>query len=144
MKKQTICTLLLVLLGVFSLPAQSIAYDYDAAGNRISRTVITIPPPQSGSTNRINPFVENWGERKITIYPNPTKGSLKISITNGALMEAYEAKTFDSDGRLINTTHQTGNGEMVVDLNAQSPGVYILKLSSVTEEKTYKILKEGN
>ena len=143
MKKQTIYTLMLFLLGVFSLSAQTIAYDYDAAGNRIARRVVFLKSAMANEGDaKVVLAKDIWGERKITVFPNPTKGALKIAIENGEEKATYEAKAFDSNGRVVSTAHQKGNGEMVIDLKTQAPGVYILVLSTGTEEKTYKIVKQ--
>ena len=143
MKKQAISTLFFIMLGTFSLLAQTIAYDYDAAGNRIARRVVTLRSAMAtdGDAN-VEPVKDIWGERKITVFPNPTKGALKIAVENGEDKALYEAKAFDSNGRVVSTAHQKGNGEMVIDLKVQAPGVYILVLSTGTDEKTYKIVKQ--
>jgi hypothetical protein len=71
---------LLFLLAIFLSTgafAQTIAYSYDEAGNRISRTYLV--PLRSVSADKSNPpdsvEVEAvLGELKVTICPNPTKG----------------------------------------------------------------------
>ena len=144
MKKQVISTLFLIILGALILSAQSISYDYDAAGNRIARRVIPLGGLRSAMAGDqpVEPVKDSWGERKITVYPNPTKGALKIAVENGEDKALYESKAFDSNGRVVSTAHQKGNGEMVIDLKTQAPGVYILVLSTGTDEKTYKIVKQ--
>jgi len=64
--------------------AQTISYAYDNAGNRISRTILLSTSPQ-GVKKAEDPVLVEYqiGERKITVYPNPTKGKLAVEITGG-------------------------------------------------------------
>ncbi len=87
---------LMLMFGFFVLPllAQTYSYEfeYDASGNRTSRTVITIPSkaPDSLANEEANqkeealPNVlkeELFNGKSIVIYPNPTTGELILEIT---------------------------------------------------------------
>ena len=65
--------------------AQKIAYDYDNAGNRIARKLVLLNDPNYAKKHVETPMPveELLGERKITVYPNPTKGALAVEITGG-------------------------------------------------------------
>ncbi len=144
MKRKILITLLGSLF-LCTVEAQNykVEYTYDAAGNRTSRMVIPIPPQGSYSAKKqMEPLKQLWGERKILVYPNPTKGALKIAITNGTPGTEYKAKVYDQNGRIFCTEQRKGDGDLVIDLSAQASGMFILVLSTGTEEMTYKIVKE--
>lgn len=74
---------LLVLVVVFSAGiafSQNISYGYDAAGNRIKREIIISSNNNSRKGVKKSSFTESLNDKTIKIYPNPTKGLLKIEI----------------------------------------------------------------
>ena len=63
---------------------QKLAYAYDAAGNRISRTIVL--PPQGVKSARGNnsqyqsAFYDTLGEKQLKLYPNPVTTSLTVEV----------------------------------------------------------------
>lgn len=130
-----------------------VRYDYDDAGNRIQRQVITIPPklsPQDslqyvlehpGIDNNMIGAGENLGDCKVTIYPNPTGGMFTLEI-NGS---------FDSNSSLLTLYSLTGVEinfwkNLVksnrIDISTYPAGNYILKLSLNGLATSWKLIKE--
>jgi Secretion system C-terminal sorting domain len=78
--------------------------------------------------------------RNLTVYPNPSEGPVKIEFT---LLEPspVEIKIFDLAGKQVsNVAFQalSGRQERVVDLTHQ--GLYLVKVRSLWEERTVKIV----
>ena len=72
----------LIISILFLLPlivsSQTIVnYTYDAAGNRIKREIVLSRTME----NTEKPLTETLSRKSISIYPNPTAGLLKISIS---------------------------------------------------------------
>lgn len=146
--------LCLMLTGIWNSFAQySIEYVYDASGNRISRTVITLKAPTTKSAkfsdsfaeekqDEISPFEEIFGEQKISIYPNPTKGRLVIGISGGDPKEDFNLHLFDVNGRMVLRDQIKAAGEVPVNMHHLDAGIYILVLQNAQKKKTYKIVKE--
>ena len=72
----------LIISILFLLPlivsSQTIVnYTYDAAGNRIKREIVL----SRSMENTEKPLTETLSRKSISIYPNPTAGLLKISIS---------------------------------------------------------------
>jgi hypothetical protein len=86
------------LLTIFTLSAQNniVSYVYDNAGNRISRKIVNLdvtPNPIHIKKDSIapTPVEEQLGERRITVFPNATKGALAEEITCGETKPAMPA-----------------------------------------------------
>jgi len=90
----------------------------------------------------IPPIVEQLGEQKIIVYPNPTRGMLQISISGGKNDESYTITLFNNSGLLILKDKIIGNIDYPIDLSAKSNGIYILKLGTKKDKLSFKIIKE--
>ncbi|MDO9152795.1 MAG: T9SS type A sorting domain-containing protein [Paludibacter sp.] len=139
-------TLLLLLLAVFALQseAQTISYTYDQAGNRTSRTTITLPPQNAKRhTEAADSVVVNdiIGERTIKVYPNPTKGALGIEIVDGNSEDDMNITLFNGQGQAL-ITNKASAGFNSLDFTRYPAGWYILQLQTGTTKKEYKIIKE--
>lgn len=141
MKKELITLMLLIMTSLAY--SQTISYEYDSAGNRIARTVVTLKSAETvSSEEEEEPIVDSWEEREVTIYPNPTDGELNVAITGGELEEAYSYSIYNSQGSLLLNGSISELGLTTLSLSNQSAGVYILVLSCQDESKTYKIVKK--
>lgn len=72
----------LILIAYSNLSSQRhFSFEYDDAGNRITRTLIN---PKKGK-----PEEKVLADKKITVYPNPTTGVLRLELEgfNGIRME---------------------------------------------------------
>jgi flagellar basal body-associated protein FliL len=143
---------LLTIICIFSNSAllysqNRIEYTYDEAGNRIGRRVIVMTPPsQAKSKNNmqdaeIMPYIDVMGETAINIYPNPTRGFLKIDIDNMPEDNQANIGIYDLNGRMLLQKPDVKNSTEL-DLSNQFPGTYILKISLSGKTSTWKIIKQ--
>ncbi|MCG2792334.1 MAG: YCF48-related protein [Weeksellaceae bacterium] len=135
--------------------------DYVASiGIPMGNISITVPTSMSNNGQYIagfgfDPTIGNWGEyftfrlqlpsslgvqsntlNTTTIFPNPTNGILNISTTNK--IDQYEV--FSIAGQLVKKGTQVGNLS-TIDISSLPKGVYILKLASKSDLKSFKIIK---
>ena len=145
---------LLILLSGIALNISSqnpVQYTYDDAGNRLSRTII-LPSslrsavvvdqePEEEAIFQETVYSDKLGQSSILIYPNPTKGILKVEITHTAEERPFTLQMYDMGGRaLINEPNITSSLDM--DLSSQPAGTYLLKIVSENGERTWKIIKQ--
>lgn len=140
--------LLIGLLCSETIYAQSkIEFGYDNNGNRVSREVIvlatksaTIPSDTLHAKQVERPLDELVGLQKIRIYPNPTKGMLRIDFPELANQQPI-IRMYDQSGRMIiQKTAQTSGNE--VDLSIYPPGFYLMVIQTGQDMKEWKIIKE--
>lgn len=124
----------------------SYQYTYDNSGNRLTRTVIllksaTIPNDSLTAKELKKPIEDQVGLQKARIYPNPTKGLLRIDLPFLAEMEAV-IRVHDPSGRLvIQQTAVEMNNEL--NLSSYPYGIYILSIQvGQDNRKEWKIIKE--
>lgn len=133
-----------VFCGVLNAHAQTkISFGYDFSGNRIDRKVILLANKSvsiAQGDQQKEELEELLGDQEIRIYPNPTKGLLKIDFPSLSETRA-SLRVHDSKGRLLisKQAQETGNE---LDLSAYPPGFYILLIQAGTEKREWKIIKE--
>lgn len=145
--KKLIAVIIMMTAGVACLNAQSRAYfvnfEYDADGNRISRT-ITIGPDReersSNDTTEVIHYTDILDESQINIYPNPTTKSIFVNITNPDEDMSINATLLSSSGVLLDSK-SIGAATVEFDLSDMAAGVYILELRGGNDKKTWKIIK---
>ena len=131
-----------------------VQYEYDAAGNRTSRTIILTSPRNSSSedddpqTRSLMPddyempkYEDRLGERNVVIYPNPTRGLLQIEFQGYGEMQDARLLLYNLQGSLL---RQVNNVELSVslDLSPYPPGMYILILIEGTSRSEWRIIKQ--
>ncbi len=133
----------LLFLGLtFTAQAQTIiTYSYDNNGNRIrrhveaSRTSDAALAQQTTDETQEEEFVEEQ-----LLYPNPTDGVLRFSLT---LEEPATSQVaiFDLQGRQIYEA-RFEQQEFQVDLSEHKNGVYLVRWRFGTESRSTKIIKQ--
>lgn len=134
--------LVLTILSLFSISGivqNRVSYTYDIAGNRISRKIITIST--RANSKAIIPTEDDFGEQKIIIYPNPTKGDLAVEITGGDIKDEITMFLFSIKGTLLQKKSSTV-GKTTIDMSAYPAGWYILRLITGNKTTEFKIIKE--
>lgn len=143
--KTLLCCFILLLLGTTSIKAQrEINFQYDSSGNRTERTIYLPSGNSSNSTllDRELKFEEDkLGQREIKIYPNPTKGQLKVEISGTEFGTKDFISIYTLSGSLIKRISplQTVN---IVDLTTQVSGMYLMVISLGSESLKWKIVKQ--
>ncbi|MGB1003222.1 MAG: T9SS type A sorting domain-containing protein [Salibacteraceae bacterium] len=85
-------------------------------------------------------IIENSFSESFVIYPNPTRGLLKISFPTE--LSSLKLTLFSMEGKVIKTINQLSSKNFEIMING-APGKYILELDSDTEGKsTIVIVKE--
>ena len=152
--------------GPIILPTvDEVKYTYDAAGNRINRTIIQVFPVYSTDDEddddletdgdddeleiRSGAFYEepetdfsNANEREIYVYPNPVREEVTIEIWNGEEEDNYRLLFYDSAGKLLIDKKRQGNGKEPVDMSRYATGIYLLIINYNDGKREYKIVKE--
>lgn len=139
----------LIILWTFAISLKSqtqnshnkeIQYKYDLEGNCISRNVITLTKSISSDQEVNKNSVFEDKETKIIIYPNPTKGLLKVEIPDYKENEKSFFSIYDLNGKLCIKKEARGK-ETQLDMNNHSNGTYILHLNRNGKSSSWKIIK---
>jgi|GEM_PF-4462095 len=141
MKRISLLLSLLLLCGM-GLMAQSLSYeyDYDQAGNRIRRSVVTLTRgDQKGDA--IPLFTDELPDgNRMTLFPNPTKGVVRFEMGQpDGVLGHY--KLFDLKGSLL----MEGICESYafdLDLSGYPNGVYLIEFQNKNKVYSNKIIKE--
>jgi len=131
------------LLILSSGMAQNIvSYAYDNAGNRISRKVVNLNSnPSHVKASEPAPVEDQLGERKITVYPNPTRGALAVEITGGNDKDAIQLIVFSAQGVQLQNVKVTAT-TTPVNMSAYPGGWYILRVQAGEKVTEFKIIKQ--
>lgn len=138
--KKTILILSLILIAACSYSQTYIRFEYDDAGNRVVRKVVSIR--SSGSSTDIAEEVERdkIGEFNISIFPNPTQGNLQVHI-DGLNAQNSSILVYDLNGREIFSVNEL-KSENLIDITRQPSGTYIMIINIDDKRSQWKIMKE--
>ena len=141
MKSIPLITILLLLTA--RLQAQKVCITYDKAGNRTNRTICLKSKEATSDSVSIAkiPITENMGEMVITLYPNPTKGQLKIQITNKTCETEGVLELYDLSGRLVIVQKTVGESTML-DISRYPLGIYLMRIRACDKVSEWRIIKE--
>ena len=135
-------TLLLMCAVNMTFAQQSIAYGYDASGNRTSRSVY-IPSRETDESdeeqrNTDNRMTSDW---KVIAAPNPTHGLVQVHIQGLREFNHCILTLIDVTGRLaLNET--TSQRLVTFDMTALADGLYFLRADIDGTVVVVKIIKE--
>lgn len=133
-----------MLISVCALKAQQqLSYAYDAAGNRVSRTIVLDTRGANVAANQTDSvfFEDMLAEKKIKLYPNPVENELTISITGYEPSWKGEYALFNMSGAML--SHKRLAGETTpVNMGQYLPGTYLLTIIIDGEKSVWKIIKQ--
>jgi len=118
-------------------------FTYDDSGNRTGRTINFLKSTQiQGTTSgtEADVITEELNEKEILIYPNPTKGDLKIEIPELGDTSA-RLFIFNNQGKLLIDKRIT-NTLSEINISQYSSGLYILKILIEQNSIEWKIIKD--
>jgi hypothetical protein len=121
--------------------AQTIRYDYDGAGNRLTRYIVMSPNRVAKSASIDEFLSDSLSERNIRIYPNPTQGLLRIRIDQLSEEDICSIRLFSLSGQQI-LVMPLQTTETELNISDQSNGIYILQILLNGEASSWKIIKE--
>jgi hypothetical protein len=142
-----ITAIILFCLCYNSLSQSSFSYTYDAAGNQNQRTYIVnmIANKVIKSVNNAQLDTSNvvaLAEKlKVTIFPNPTKGELKLDISGLEDNTSVDLTLYNPRGQLLLRQKAT-QGLTIIDMFSYPAGWYLLKVSNGSNLLSFKIVKD--
>lgn len=145
-KRTAVLFLLSVLFLCTSLNVcaqQRIRYTYDEAGNRTKREIV-LPSTRSMSENEEETpdmYEEKLRETKVTIYPNPTKGMLRVDISGVDNFEDARISLYDLNGKLLQQWNSVSQSN-AIDLSGQTSGMYLMQIAYDGKVSSWKKVKE--
>lgn len=145
--KKTPFIILLFTMTVFGfgLNAQDIQFEYDDAGNCIVKyKTVVLPSYVKGNkkdTTKILPQSEIISDREVVIYPNPTKGALKIEIKGKTPEKPIQYLLTDLSGKIV-TQAESQEMYFVFDMASFPSGIYLLRVRIDDKWSKWKIIKE--
>lgn len=141
--RQCVTTLLLLLFPLLCHAQGSVGYSYDAAGNRISRTIILNRnmAKKQARTLKDKDYTDILSQRNISISPNPTKGMVEITITGLRESDDCAMSVYTLKGQTLKTLSVSGE-VTTIDLSGQPDGIYLLDITINGEKTTWKIIKK--
>ena len=86
-------------------------------------------------------YEEELSETKVTIYPNPTKGMLKVDISGVEKFENARISLYDLTGKLLQQWAGISQSNEI-DLSERTPGMYIMQIVYNGNASSWKIIKE--
>jgi hypothetical protein len=125
-----------------ALAQDKVSYSYDAAGNRISRIIVMgeLRADEPEVQEEETAYSEMLSELLIKIYPNPTRGLIRIEIQNLPVGETANITLYELSGKLI-TMKQTSESTEI-DITGQPAGIYLMKIIAGEKQTEWKIIKK--
>ena len=133
----------ILILSFQEAAAQRIVFGYDAAGNRISRQLETPGGRQVVVEEEDSVIAELLQDvtEELVIYPNATERFLYVRTLKKAY--PYQLHIFDLNGRVFFRDIIEQDGVMRFDLADLAVGMYMIRMSGKTEERSFRILKHN-
>lgn len=141
--KRTILFSLTLLLALSSKAQQKLSYAYDAAGNRVGRTIVLDPRSASASENPADSvfFEETLDDKQVRIYPNPVETQLTIRVTGYTPSMQGEYSLYNIAGIMVEKRRITGETTLV-DMGRHPRGVYILHILLNGQPTAWRVIKK--
>lgn len=118
-----------------------IKYDYDAAGNRISRKCLPVTLRSATAPMDSSEVEGDLNDLKVTIYPNPTRGAIVAGLSTFNPTSSVSYFLYSADGRKLQQLNAESD-RTSIDLSHYTPGVYLLKVFANKKELEFKIIKQ--
>jgi hypothetical protein len=120
-----------------------VSYAYDLAGNRISRKVVDLysNPSHVKKSTDPTPVEDQLGDRKLTVYPNPTRGALAVEITGGDAKDEIRLILFSARGTQLQNLKVTAT-TTPVNMSSYPAAWYILRVQAGGKVTEFKIVKQ--
>ena len=142
--KQLYLLLSFLLILSTGMAQSKVSYAYDLAGNRISRKVVDMNSNPSHVKKDSDPtqvVTDQLGERKITVYPNPTRGALAVEISGGDAKDEIHLILYSAQGTQLQNLKVTAT-TTPVNMSAYPGGWYILRVQAGEKVTEFKIIKQ--
>jgi len=134
-------SLILIFLCPMLQAQDKVKYGYDAAGNRISRTIVLAPRTTPVEETKPVVYTEVLKDIQLKIYPNPTTGMLKVEIINQPEGQTAQIWLYAMSGQLIKTFKDVSH-TVSIDISAQPAGIYLMNFVAGEYRTEWKIIKK--
>ena len=148
MKKIMIITGILFLSLSYAFAQATVLFTYDAAGNRITRTIngkLNLTPPSSGENEvKQQELVHKdlFANLEIRIFPNPTRGELRIDIAGLKEEQKYHLKVLNLSGKVLKSLENLKDVSHTLNISGFKSGTYLLEIQIDGIQEYWKIIKE--
>lgn len=112
-------------------------YKYDANGNRVLRTLSLLTMRKADSTKT----EITVSTHKVTVFPNPTRGFLKLNVSNLPDNTPFRITIADLGGRELLAT-ESKQSDTEIDLRELPNGAYFMLVAIGDKSELIKIIKE--
>ena len=128
------------------------SFTYDLNGNRTARSIIVLKSNENeigndavadyydSSENCEDAGIDTFDGINMSIYPNPTCGSIILSTDISQHNQPINASLLSLSGNLLENKTITVS-ETEFNLNGYSPGVYFLVINCQNENHVWKVIK---
>ena len=135
----------LALLPVASSAQDKIGYSYDAAGNRVKREIVVSAPKAMAKRQTFSSedqiFSDMLRGHSVRIYPNPTEGALKISVTGLKGEDKCMLGVYTAQGAQV-LTENVKTDNVDINISNHPAGIYLLRITINNNSTTWKIIKK--
>lgn len=135
---------LFILLFALTIKAQQqLSYAYDAAGNRVSRTIVLDTRSTSALVNEGDTvfFEEMLAEKQIKLYPNPVESVLTLLISDYTPSMEGEFSLFSMGGVMLDRRRITTE-TTYVEMSRYPKGIYVLHIQLNGQPTSWKVIKK--
>lgn len=132
--------LLLAAVPFIAFSQSKVRYSYDNAGNRVKREIVVNTKSVSDDSTP-EYYSEMLAEKDIRIYPNPTRGHLKVEVVGWDSADQCLLRLYNSAGQQVLST-RAGSSYTELDISSRSNGLYILHITLNGKETAWKIIKK--
>ncbi len=141
--KRAILLSLTLLLAMAVKAQQKLSYAYDAAGNRVGRTIVLEPRSASDSENPADTvfFEETLDDTQVRIYPNPVETQMTIRVSGYAPSMQGEYSLYNITGTMVAKRRITGETTLV-DMGRYPKGIYILHIILNGQPTAWRVIKK--
>lgn len=141
--KRAILLSLTLLLAMAVKAQQKLTYAYDAAGNRVGRTIVLEPRSASDSENPADTvfFEETLDDTQVRIYPNPVETQMTIRVSGYAPSMQGEYSLYNITGTMVAKRRITGETTLV-DMGRYPKGIYILHIILNGQPTAWRVIKK--
>lgn len=91
------------------------------------------------SVDRPTASAQDFFANNFSMYPNPTKNELNLSVKNGLIIN--EIKVFDLNGRTVKSVQSGFESEIQINVSDLTSGVYMIDIKTEEGTATSKFIK---
>lgn len=141
MRKQ-ILLLLMAAVPFVAFCQGKVHYAYDSAGNRVRREIV-VSARAAATVSKSSPeyYSETLSDKEIRIYPNPTKGHLKVEVAAWEAADQGTLRLHNAAGQAI-LTKRVGSSFTELDISSRPNGLYVLQITLNGKTTSWKIMKK--